>query len=84
MLECADGSYYIGVAQDVQERVDEHNAGRGAEWTSARRPVRLIWTEGHATLSSARTRENQLKGWNRKKKAALAGGSLRLRSGQRA
>jgi predicted GIY-YIG superfamily endonuclease len=41
-----------------------------------------VWMEEHKTLSSARQRENQLKGWSRAKKAALIEGSLRLRSGQ--
>lgn len=82
ILECADGSYYIGVSDDPERRTREHDDGKGSNWTAARRPVRLAWTEPHLTLSSARKRENQLKRWNHAKKAALTGGSPRLRSGQ--
>ena len=82
ILSCADGSYYVGVAEDPQRRLDEHNSGKGADWTALRLPVALVWTEAHASLGSARTRENQLKNWSRKKKEALIAGSLRLRSGQ--
>jgi putative endonuclease len=82
ILECADGSYYVGVAEDAQRRLNEHNDGKGAVWTARRRPVELVWSEAHESLSSARTRENQLKRWSHAKKAALVEGSLRLGSGQ--
>ncbi len=82
ILECADKSYYVGVTDDPARRVDEHNSGKGADWTARRRPVVLVWKEQHPTLSSARKRENQIKRWSRAKKLALIRGSLRLRSGQ--
>jgi len=82
ILRCADDSYYVGVAENPQRRYHEHNQGKGATWTARRLPVEIVWTEAHDSLSSARTRESQLKRWNRAKKVALIGGSLRLRSGQ--
>ena len=82
ILSCADDSLYVGVTDDPAQRVQDHNAGKGASWTAARRPVRLVWTEEHLTLSAARTRENQLKRWSREKKDFLVRGSPRLRSGQ--
>lgn len=75
ILECRDRSLYVGVADDPQRRLLEHNSGKGADWTSERRPVKLVRSEEHPTLSSARKRENQLKRWNHAKKAALVGGS---------
>ncbi len=84
ILECADHSFYVGVAEDVAQRVRFHNQGKGSAWIRARLPVRVVWTEEHPTLSSARTRENQLKRWSRAKKTALIGGFPRLRSGQSA
>jgi putative endonuclease len=81
ILRCADGSYYVGVAEDPQRRCREHNQSKGAEWTARRLPVEIAWTEAHSSLSSARQRENQLKRWSRIKKSALIDGSLRLRSG---
>ena len=82
ILECADGSYYVGVSDDPQRRLVEHNQGKGSPWTANRRPLKLIWTEEHPTLSSARQRENHLKRWSHRKKMKLIGGSPRLHSGQ--
>jgi putative endonuclease len=82
ILRCADDSFYVGVTEDPPQRVQVHNEGKGSSWTAARRPVHLVWTEEHPTLSAARKRENQLKRWGREKKEFLVGGSPRLRSGQ--
>jgi predicted GIY-YIG superfamily endonuclease len=71
MLRCADGSYYVGVALDVAERVRKHNAGHGSTYTRRRRPVELVWTEQHPSFAAARAREAQLKGWSRAKKEWL-------------
>ncbi|MBU0611645.1 MAG: GIY-YIG nuclease family protein [Armatimonadetes bacterium] len=77
MLRCADGSYYVGVATDLAERLAEHNAGHGSAHTRRRRPVQLIWHEQHASFALARAREAQLKGWSRAKKEWLARGCPR-------
>ena len=82
ILECSDGSFYVGVSDDPERRLIEHNQGKGSDWTAVRRPVKLVWTEEHPTLASARLRENQLKRWGHANKAKLIGGSPRLRSGQ--
>ena len=82
ILEGSDHSFYVGVTDDLAQRLKYHNDGKGSDWTAARQPVKLVWTEEHRTLSSARQRENQLKRWSHAKKAALVAGSPRLRSGQ--
>jgi putative endonuclease len=83
ILQCADDSYYVGVAESPERRCAEHNARKGADWTAARLPVTLLWQELHPSLASARAREIQLTGWSRKKKEALVTGSLRLTSSER-
>ena len=79
MVKCCDGSLYVGVATDVKDRVREHNQGRGAIFTAKRRPVELLWSEGHPNQLSARQRERELKGWRREKKLALASGAPTVR-----
>jgi putative endonuclease len=71
MVECADGSLYTGYAQDPQERVNAHNAGKGARYTSSRRPVRLVYTEACASKGEALSREHAIKQWTRAQKWAL-------------
>ena len=72
MLRCNDGSIYTGITNDVADRLKEHNSGQGGEYTSARRPVNLIFQEEHADKDSARKREEQIKNWGRVKKEALS------------
>ena len=73
MLECADGSLYVGVAKDPVRRATRHNWGVGAKHTALRRPVRLVWQEEHTSQRSARCREAELKGWRREKKLEILG-----------
>ena len=72
LLECSDGSLYLGISNNVPQRVATHNAGRGPDYTRRLRPVQLIFREEHPTKSSARKREIELKGWCREKKFRLA------------
>ena len=71
IVRCADGSLYTGCARDPRARIRAHNAGRGARYTSGRRPVRLVYSEQFETLSEALKREYELKQWPRAKKQAL-------------
>ena len=71
ILECADGSYYVGSTSDVAERERIHNEGLGAEHTAAHRPVRLVYSEAHESWPAARKRETQIKRWSHAKKQAL-------------
>ena len=41
LVECRDGTFYTGVACDVERRLAEHNSGRGARYTRGRAPVTL-------------------------------------------
>ena len=80
ILECADQSYYIGVATDLEDRIHEHNSGQGARHTRLRKPVRLVWSQLCPSYAQARALEAWLKGWTREKKSELVRGSLRLGS----
>ena len=78
ILRCADGTLYTGSTTDVQGRELTHNAGRGAKYTAARRPVRVAYSEEHESRSAAQKREAQLKRWTRAKKEALIAGDRAL------
>lgn len=72
MLECADGTLYIGATNDLDRRVHQHNhAKQGAHYTKIRRPVLLKYSETFTTLKEARSREAELKRLSREKKLQL-------------
>jgi putative endonuclease len=82
ILRCADGTLYTGYALDPTARARIHNAGRGARYTLARRPVTLVYSESFRTKSHALRREMLLKRWPKVRKEALIESS-RLRQPQR-
>ncbi len=73
IVACADGTYYTGIATDVQRRVLEHNGakGKGARYTSARRPVVLVFVAPFATRSDALKEEARIKRLSRQQKQQL-------------
>lgn len=71
IVRCADGSLYTGIAQDLTQRVEKHNAGTAARYTRSRRPVELVYHEGRTTKSKALKRELAIKALTRKEKEAL-------------
>ncbi len=77
IVRCADGTLYTGYAVDTTKRVDAHNAGRGARYTSGRRPVRLVYTESFATRGEALRREHAIKRLTRAQKDALVAAQTR-------
>jgi putative endonuclease len=76
ILRCADDSFYVGSARDLDSRVKAHNDGRGAAYTFKHRPVRLVYYETFGSETAAVTRERQLKHWSHGKKLALVEGHL--------
>ena len=71
ILRCADETLYVGHTEDLASREQAHNDGKGAKYTAARRPVRMVYAEEHVKAASAIAREHQLKQWSREKKEAL-------------
>ena len=61
IVECADASLYTGIARNLSERVEKHNAGSGAKYTRSRLPVRLVYSEAWPDRSGALQREASIK-----------------------
>jgi type I restriction enzyme R subunit len=67
VIECEDGSYYIGQASDLASRWNQHLCGQGAEWTKTHKPIRIIHHEIFPSREEAVAREKELKtGFGRK------------------
>lgn len=77
LLRCADGTLYAGCTNDLVARERRHNEGRGAKYTAGRRPVRVVYSEGHDSRSAAQAREAELKRWTRARKEALIAASTK-------
>lgn len=71
LLECADGSLYCGITNDLDKRLAAHNAGLGAKYTRSRTPIRLAYSETHCDRSTALKREAAIKKLDRAQKLAL-------------
>ena len=71
IVRCADGTYYTGWSTDPERRLAAHNSGRGAAYTRARRPVRLVYVERLPTRSAAMRRERCIKQMSRQGKMRL-------------
>jgi putative endonuclease len=83
IVRCADGTLYTGYARDPRAREKVHNSGRGARYTSGRRPVRLVYSETYESRSDALKREYQLKRLTRVGKEALIAMRARRRARRR-
>ena len=71
ILECSDGSYYTGSTIDLENRIQQHQSGVGANYTRRRLPVKLVYSEEFDRIDVAFDREKQVQRWSHKKKRAL-------------
>lgn len=61
VVRCSDGSLYTGITNNLELRLNKHNAGTGAHYTRTRRPVELLYKENNMNRSKALSREFAIK-----------------------
>lgn len=71
ILQCADGTYYVGSTNNLERRIMQHQNGEGAYYTKNRLPIKLVYYEEYSRIDIAFYREKQVQRWSRKKKEAL-------------
>ena len=71
MLECADKSLYTGITTNLERRLAEHAAGKGAKYTRGRGPFRLVYSETCTDRAEATRRETAIKLMDKAKKRLL-------------
>lgn len=71
LLECNNGAYYAGITNDLPARFETHLAGKGARYTRANPPVKIIASKFYVDRSSASIAEAQLKSLPRHKKLSF-------------
>jgi putative endonuclease len=54
MLHCSDGSYYVGVTNDLDLRISQHQEGKDLlSYTHRRRPVKLVYSAEFREVTDA-------------------------------
>jgi putative endonuclease len=72
ILLCADKSLYVGITQDVEERLKKHRSGKGSKYVASRLPVTLVFVIKNLPLKEvALDIERYLKTYVRSKKDNL-------------
>ncbi|HEY4513251.1 MAG TPA: GIY-YIG nuclease family protein [Candidatus Paceibacterota bacterium] len=71
MIKNSYGNLYIGVTDNPQRRLKEHNTNQGAGFTKNRDKFEIVFLENQNSLKEARSREIQIKKWRRDKKEKL-------------
>lgn len=71
ILDCADGSLYTGITNDLNKRLETHNKGKGSKYTRARLPVTLRTSFEMENKSIAAKEEYRIKQLTREQKLKL-------------
>lgn len=76
IILCTDNSLYTGISNDVERRMLQHAALRGAKYFRGRKPRQLVYLESGHTRSSASKREALIKKLKRPEKQALIASAM--------
>jgi putative endonuclease len=76
LLRCQKGELYGGATNDIEERLEKHNTGKGAKYTRGRGPLLLAWLSKPMTMSEAYKLEYRVKKLTRLQKLELIAGTL--------
>ena len=72
ILQCFDGSFYTGYTKNIDRRTRLHLNGKGARYTKAHKPQRVVYVEIFETQAKAMKREKQIKKMTHQQKLNLA------------
>ena len=61
IVECKDGTLYTGWTNNLEKRIADHNSGKGAKYTRARKPVTLVYYDTPSTKLRSRCHANERK-----------------------
>ncbi len=73
ILQTRDNTLYCGIARDVQKRFREHLEGRGAKYTRAHKPEKIVYVKEFNSKNDALKEEYKIKHLSRKEKLTLIG-----------
>ena len=62
---------YCGYTDDVKKRFKLHSEGKGAKYTKANKPLKVVWKKEFESKSEAQKEEYRIKKLNREDKLKL-------------
>ena len=71
LIRAAGGVIYTGIATDVDRRLDQHRAGRGAKYLRGRGPLAVVFRRKLGDRSLALRVERRLKRMTKAEKEAI-------------
>lgn len=71
ILMCNDDTFYTGITNNIEHRMQVHKEGKGSKYVRARLPFKLVYSEEYETKSEALKRELQIKALKREEKLEL-------------
>jgi predicted GIY-YIG superfamily endonuclease len=89
IVRCRDGTFYTGITNNLDRRLELHNSGAASRYTRSRLPVALLYTEACRSKSGALRKELRIKALTRREKEEyieakpIAGKAAKAQRGQK-
>lgn len=61
ILLTENNTLYCGYTDDVEKRFKEHRSGKGAKYTRANKPIKIVYTKEFSSKSEAQKEEYRIK-----------------------
>ena len=61
MLLTQDDTLYCGYTDNVEKRFELHKSGKGAKYTRAHKPLKIVYTKEYSSKSEAQKEEYRIK-----------------------
>lgn len=61
LIECRNGAFYAGITNDLARRYAQHVAGKGARYTRANPPARLLGSRAYPDRGAALRAEHAIR-----------------------
>jgi len=71
LILTVNNKLYCGYTDDVQKRFESHKSGKGAKFTRANKPLKIVYTKEFETKQEAQKEEYRIKRLKRKEKEKL-------------
>ena len=71
IIQTINNKLYCGYTDNIERRYEEHKKGKGAKYTRANKPLKLVYTKEYETKKEAQQEEYRIKQLKRKEKEKL-------------